>query len=179
MTAKGHAMKTVYYTVVESPCGNLVVAGDGAAISRISFAVEDSILAEWQRSDRALARARRQLAEYFAGKRRRFDLQLAPNGTDFQRRVWREVGRVPYGATITYRQLATRIGQPQAVRAVGAANGQNPIPIVIGCHRIVGSDGTLRGYGGGLDVKRFLLELEKTGRAAPAPDRTSRSAARS
>jgi methylated-DNA-[protein]-cysteine S-methyltransferase len=159
-------MKTVYYTLVETPCGCLVVAGDGNAISRISFAAGDSVPVDWKRSDRALARARRQLAEYFAGKRRRFDLKLATGGTDFQRRVWREVGRVPYGATITYRQLATRIGQPQAVRAVGAANGQNPIPIVIGCHRIVGSDGTLRGYGGGLDVKRFLLELEKTGRAA-------------
>lgn len=101
-----------------------------------------------------------QLREYFAGGRRQFDLALAPAGTPFQRGVWSAIGRVPFGETITYGELARRCGRPSAVRAVGAATGRNPITIVIPCHRIVGSDGTLTGYAGGLDRKRSLLALE-------------------
>jgi methylated-DNA-[protein]-cysteine S-methyltransferase len=109
----------------------------------------------------ACADARRQLAEYFDGRRRHFDLRLAPEGTPFQTRVWAELCRIPFGTTISYRELAARIGQPAAVRAVGLANGRNPIAIVVPCHRVIGADGSLTGYGGGLDRKRYLLGLEQ------------------
>lgn len=102
----------------------------------------------------------RQLDDYFAGTRRDFDLTLAPAGTEFQRAVWDELTRIPYGGTISYAELAQRIGRPKAVRAVGAANGANPIPIVIPCHRVIGANGTLTGYGGGLPIKQHLLALE-------------------
>ena len=102
----------------------------------------------------------RQLAEYFARKRRTFDLELAPVGTPFQLAVWRILSTIPYGETLSYREVALTLGQPEAVRAVGAANGANPIPIVVPCHRVIGSDGSLTGFGGGLDNKLLLLELE-------------------
>jgi methylated-DNA-[protein]-cysteine S-methyltransferase len=101
-----------------------------------------------------------QLAEYFAGKRRDFALPVAPRGSEFQRRVWEELSRIPYGATISYAELAARIGRPGASRAVGRANGTNPIPVVIPCHRVIGTDGSLTGYGGGMPLKRALLALE-------------------
>lgn len=108
-----------------------------------------------------LREATRQLKAYFDGKLRTFDLPLAPAlGTDFQRRVWRELENIPYGQTISYAELARRIGQPAASRAVGAANGKNPLPIVVPCHRVIGADGTLTGYGGGLPIKKWLLEHE-------------------
>lgn len=108
-------------------------------------------------------RAAAQLDEWFAGERERFDLPLAPAGTAFQRRVWAALVAVPYGETATYRDIAVAIGQPTATRAVGAANGRNPIPIIIPCHRVIGADGSLTGYsgGGGLDTKRYLLDLER------------------
>jgi len=102
----------------------------------------------------------RELDEYFAGARHDFTLALAPRGTDFQRRVWTELLRIPYGETISYRELAVRVGNPAATRAVARANATNPLPIVVPCHRVIGADGTLTGYGGGLDRKRFLLHLE-------------------
>ena len=108
----------------------------------------------------ALDFARVQLQEYFAGVRQTFDLPLHPMGTPFQLTVWRELARIPYGATISYGELARRIGQPQAMRAVGAANGRNPLPIVLPCHRVIGADGSLTGFGGGLPTKRFLLAME-------------------
>lgn len=107
-----------------------------------------------------LACVARQLEEYFRGERREFDLELAPQGTPFQLAVWREVSRIPYGETATYGELARRLGDPRAVRAVGAANGANPLWIIIPCHRVVGADGSLTGYAGGIEVKRRLLELE-------------------
>lgn len=113
------------------------------------------------RDDRAFDDVRSQLAEYFDGSRQTFELTLAPAGTVFQRRVWQELCRIPYGVTISYGELAHRIGNPQAVRAVGLANGANPIAIVIPCHRVIGADGTLTGYGGGLPVKRYLLDVER------------------
>ena len=103
---------------------------------------------------------RAQLGEYFAGRRRTFDLPLTPEGTTFQCSVWMALRAIPYGATISYRALAERIGRPSAMRAVGAANGRNPLPIVVPCHRVIGADGSLTGFGGGLPTKRFLLELE-------------------
>lgn len=104
--------------------------------------------------------ARRQLEEYFAGIRQNFDLPLNPGGTDFQRRVWRTLLDIPYGTAISYRELARRADCPRGYQAVGQANGRNPLPILIPCHRVIGADGTLGGYSGGLDRKRFLLDLE-------------------
>src|SRR3546814_636105 len=107
-----------------------------------------------------LRQARQQLDEYFAGDRVTFDLPLAPRGTAFQCGVWQMLASIPYGDTISYAQLATRVGKPSATRAVGAANGRNPLPIVLPCHRVIGADGSLTGFGGGLPTKRFLLQLE-------------------
>ena len=116
----------------------------------------------------------RQLGEYFAGKRRRFDLELAPEGTPWELEVWRKLVEIPYGETLSYAELARRLGRPEAVRAVGAANGKNPISIVIPCHRVIGSDGSLTGYGSGLEVKAALLGLERGERL---PTRSSRTQA--
>ena len=114
--------------------------------------------AEWNPEPFALLE--KQVAEYFEGKRKEFDLPLAPNGTDFQMRVWQELQRIPHGETISYGELAARVGNPKASRAVGAANGQNPISLIIPCHRVIGSDKSLTGYGGGLNVKEALLKHE-------------------
>jgi methylated-DNA-[protein]-cysteine S-methyltransferase len=145
-------------TVVASPVGPLAIETDGRALTRILFH------ASGPRAERApaglLAEAVRQLGEYFAGRRKEFTLPLAPGGTSFQQTVWTALTTIEYGETMSYGQLAVRIGRPSAVRAVGAANGQNPIPIVIPCHRVIGSDGRLVGFGGGLAVKQSLLRLE-------------------
>jgi methylated-DNA-[protein]-cysteine S-methyltransferase len=118
-------------------------------------------LEEWTEGPNAtLDRARVQLEEYFSGNRKQFDLPLAPQGTPFQQEVWHTLATIPYGETISYAQLAQRIGKPTAMRAVGAANGRNPLPIVLPCHRVIGADGSLTGFGGGLPTKQFLLELE-------------------
>ena len=114
----------------------------------------------WTRDASAFTDLRRQLAEYFRGERRTFEVRLAPEGTAFQRDTWSALATIPYGATISYAELARRVGRPRAVRAVGAANGANPLPIVVPCHRVIGADGSLTGFGGGLDTKRRLLELE-------------------
>ncbi len=115
----------------------------------------------WVEAPEALARATDELAAYFAGDRRAFDVPVEPAGTAFQRQVWAAVAAIPYGGTATYRDIAAAIGRPSAARAVGAANGANPLAIVIPCHRVVGSDGDLTGYAGGLDAKRLLLTLER------------------
>ena len=120
-----------------------------------------------------MAEAKKQLDEYFAGRRTRFDLPLAPCGTPFQLRAWRALQEIPYGVTCSYGEQARAMGQPRAVRAVGAANGHNPIPIVVPCHRVIGGDGRLTGYAGGLDIKKFLIELE--GRHVNAAEWTARS----
>src|SRR5690606_4653700 len=116
---------------------------------------------EWRRNPAALREARDQLNAYFAGTRRTFDLELDLRGTPFQRKVWDELARIPYGETRSYKQVAEAIGHPSAVRAVGMANHHNPVSIIIPCHRVIGSDGRLTGYGGGLEIKTFLLELEE------------------
>jgi methylated-DNA-[protein]-cysteine S-methyltransferase len=152
------------YTYLETPIGTLLIAGDEEAVRRIEFPKNGKAArpsAEWRESSRgAVAEAVRQLREYFAGKREEFDLPLAPEGTDFQREVWRRLQEIPYGETISYGELAKRVGNPKASRAVGAANGQNPIPIVIPCHRVIGANGKLTGFGGGLPTKEALLALE-------------------
>lgn len=155
---------TISYTTVESPVGPLLVAGDDDALRLIHFVRAGRALprdTDWQERDTTLLRdARRQLGEYFAGRLREFQLPLAPRGSTFQQRVWRALLEVPYGTTCSYADLARRLGDLRATRAVGAANGRNPIPIVVPCHRVIGADGSLIGYGGGLDVKRYLLSLE-------------------
>ncbi len=149
---------------IDSPVGRLLIAADEAGLRLIEFPSPRHPVppgADWREGDHPLLqRAQRQLDEYFAGRRRDFDLPLAPRGTPFQRRVWDELAQIPYGRTRSYAELAQRLGQPSATRAVGAANGRNPLPIVVPCHRVIGADGSLTGFGGGLPRKRFLLELE-------------------
>lgn len=147
------------YTYVDTPIGAILVAGDGNAIVETYFAGAQPKPA-WTCDDEALREAADQLHAYFAGELQTFDLPLAPRGTDFQQTVWRALLAIPYGETTTYSAIAERIGRPAAVRAVGAANGANPIPIVIPCHRVIGTNGSLTGFGGGIDVKRQLLSLE-------------------
>jgi methylated-DNA-[protein]-cysteine S-methyltransferase len=153
------------YQFLETPIGTLLIAGDERAIHRIEFPQDGTAgkpEAGWTESARGpVGDAVRQLREYFSGKRTDFDLPLEPQGTPFQRGVWKRLEEIPYGETISYGELAKRVGNPKASRAVGAANGQNPIPIVIPCHRVIGANGKLTGFGGGLPTKEKLLELEK------------------
>ena len=151
------------YDVIESPIGPLLVAGAEAGLRRIQFPRQGRAQAPeagWVRDSRPFREVARQLGEYFAGKRRTFNLVLAPEGTPFQRATWRALTEIPYGSTVSYGELARRLGRPGASRAVGAANGANPLPIVVPCHRVIGRDGSLTGFGGGLPVKRALLALE-------------------
>jgi methylated-DNA-[protein]-cysteine S-methyltransferase len=149
------------YTTMTSPIGELLLTSDGSALTRLQmspFELEDS----WVRDDDAMQPYVDQLNGYFAGKRRAFDLPLAPSGTDFQLRVWAALREIPYGETWSYLALATKVGNPKACRAVGLANGRNPIAVIVPCHRVIGADGSLTGYGGGVDRKRLLLDLERT-----------------
>jgi methylated-DNA-[protein]-cysteine S-methyltransferase len=148
-------------TYLESPLGTLRLVASEAGLTHLLLAREVRRLGR-ARAARSLllGRAAAQLEEYFAGERRAFDLPLAPEGTPFQLETWQALRAIPHGTTISYGELARRLGKPRAVRAVGAANGRNPISIIIPCHRVIGSDGSLTGYGGGLEVKRRLLELE-------------------
>jgi methylated-DNA-[protein]-cysteine S-methyltransferase len=154
------------------PLGEMVGALDGdGAVVRLEFRPRGAGRAKPSGSA-AGERLLRQLAEYFRGERREFDLPLAPQGTAFQQAVWRELVKVPFGHRTTYAEIAQRVGRPDAARAVGAANGANPIAVVIPCHRVVGSDGSLTGYGAGLPVKRWLLEHEAGARPLPFPARS-------
>jgi methylated-DNA-[protein]-cysteine S-methyltransferase len=160
----------MFYDFLDSPIGPLVVVCDEDALTELLLPKNGKpqhIAPEWQRSPAHLREARAQLAAYFAGKLLTFDVPLAPRGTEFQRSVWDELLRIPYGDTASYIELARRIGNPSAMRAVGAANGANPIAIIVPCHRVIGADGTLTGYGGGLPAKRWLLDHER--HYAPAP----------
>ena len=153
----------IWYDEFPSPVGILRLAADESGLREIWFESgrhQKAPQPHWRRAAEPFARVRRQLEEYFAGDRQQFDLPLHPRGTSFQLKVWSELARIPYGATISYGELAQRIEQPLAVRAVGAANGRNPLPIVLPCHRVIGSDGSLTGFGGGLPAKRYLLALE-------------------
>lgn len=152
-------MPTTTYTIEPSPIGPLLLTSDGTALTGLFMGT--SVLREdWRRDDGGFGQARAQLAAYFAGDLKDFDLELAPKGTPFQQRVWAALREVPYGSVTTYGRLADRIGNPTAARAVGLANGRNPISIVVPCHRVIGASGKLVGYGGGLDRKRHLLALE-------------------
>jgi methylated-DNA-[protein]-cysteine S-methyltransferase len=153
----------VIYTTMPSPIGELLLLGDGESLIGLHMQAGRHPLAirpAWTRDDEALAPVREQLEQYFAGRRTDFDLPLKLGGTAFQRTVWHELTRIPYGETISYGELARRIGRPDLARAVGTANGQNPIAVIVPCHRVIGANGKLVGYGGGLDNKRRLLELE-------------------
>ena len=162
----------ICYQYMNSPVESLLIAADDNGLHLIEFHSPRhpmSRLPEWTEGNNAILDATRvQLDEYFAGARRDFDLPLAPQGTAFQKDVWQTLATIPYGETISYAQLAQRVGKPTAMRAVGAANGRNPLPIVLPCHRVIGADGSLTGFGGGLPTKQFLLELE--GALPPARD---------
>jgi len=148
---------------IDSPVGPLMLAADENGLRHIEFRDNrhPADRSDWHGGDNEILDATvTQLREYFDGERRDFDLPLAPQGTEFQRVVWQELARIPYGATISYAQLAQRVGNASAMRAVGAANGRNPLPIVLPCHRVIGADGSLTGFGGGLPTKQFLLRLE-------------------
>ncbi len=154
----------MYWCEIESPVGPLLLAGDGKSLKLIYFqAGPHARRAEshWVADAKPFQAVMAQLEEYFAGRRRTFDLPLDPEGTRFQLTVWQALTRIPYGETVSYGELARRIGNPQASRAVGLANGANPLPIVVPCHRVIGADGSLTGFGGGLDIKRKLLALER------------------
>lgn len=155
---------TTYTATMSSPVGDIALVGDGEALSGLFMPQHrhrPPLPEHAVRDDAAFAAAREQLAAYFAGERTDFDLPVAATGTPFQHEVWHALTEIPYGTTWSYGDLAQRIGKPAAVRAVGLANGRNPVSIVVPCHRVVGADGSLTGYGGGLDRKRFLLDLER------------------
>lgn len=155
---------TLHHVFHPTPIGDLLLVGGDDGLHRVQFpngkhgvGVEPA----WSSTaHRVLDDARMQLDAYFDGTRRSFDLPLAPRGTPFQREVWTTLAAIPFGATWSYAQLASVVGKPKAMRAVGAANGRNPLPIVLPCHRVIGANGSLTGFGGGLPTKQFLLELE-------------------
>jgi methylated-DNA-[protein]-cysteine S-methyltransferase len=166
----------IYYTYMESPIGNLLLTSDGEALTGLYMSVPelDSTKQDFcgfkkfdrselhQQDDNAypFTAIKQQLKEYFAGERVDFDVPISLKGTEFQRKVWAELRNIPYGITISYGELARRIGNPNAVRAAGLANGRNPISIIVPCHRVIGANGSLTGYGGGLPRKETLLKLE-------------------
>jgi methylated-DNA-[protein]-cysteine S-methyltransferase len=157
------AVAPVLYRSVQSPLGELILSGDGERLSGLHM--QDgpraiTIQSGWQRSDEAFAEPIEQLVAYFERRRTTFDLEVALTGTPFQLSVWSELAEIPYGETTSYGELARRIGSPAGVRAVGLANGRNPVSVIVPCHRVVGADGSLTGYGGGLENKRLLLDLE-------------------
>jgi methylated-DNA-[protein]-cysteine S-methyltransferase len=150
----------MFYTQIASPVGPLTLVGDASGLHELAFGNKVPN-PDWTEDKVQLAEAVRQLTAYFAGEREAFDLQLTPKGTPFQLEVWRHLCGIPYGETISYGELARRMGNPNASRAVGLANGSNPIAIIVPCHRVIGSDGKLTGYGGGLPIKKQLLALER------------------
>ena len=153
----------MYYCYFDTPIGELLLAGDADALSMIGFpkgAMRRDPESDWIYNEEPFASVRTQLTEYFSGDRKDFDLPLKLAGTEFQVSVLEALQKIPYGETISYGAIAKQIGRPKAVRAVGAANGRNPIPIIVPCHRVIGSGGDLTGFGGGLDMKAELLRLE-------------------
>ncbi len=163
---------TTFYTYVDTPVGTLMLAGcPDHGLRHIAFQCGKGAMApepDWKASKAPFREASRQLAEYFRGRRTRFDLRLNPEGTPFQRAVWNALADIPFGETRSYGDVARAVGRPRAVRAVGLANGRNPLPIVVPCHRVIGRTGKLVGYGGGLRVKQALLDLEREAAAGDA-----------
>ncbi|HKN52835.1 MAG TPA: methylated-DNA--[protein]-cysteine S-methyltransferase [Amycolatopsis sp.] len=154
------------HSTVDSPCGPLTLVAEGEALCGLYMDLQrhrpaDSTFGSLDPGAPIFARAETELKEYFAGQRREFEVPLAFAGTPFQRLVWTALREIPYGETMSYGELAERLGKPSAARAVGLANGKNPIGIIVPCHRVVGSNGSLTGYGGGLERKRYLLDFEQ------------------
>jgi methylated-DNA-[protein]-cysteine S-methyltransferase len=159
----------MYYHTLSRPIGGLLLVGTEEALHQLHFqAGRDRVdpQGDWVPSERPFGEVVRQLEAYFARKLRVFDLPLRPEGTAFQKKVWRALTTIPYGETVSYGEIARRIQQPTASRAVGAANGRNPLPIIVPCHRVIGADGSLTGFGGGLPIKQRLLALEQGGMLA-------------
>ena len=156
--------ENLLHTTIESPVGELLLVGDERRLRGLYMQGgrrAARVAPGWKRADEPFDAVRDQLGEYFAGERTGFDVPLAPLGTPFQEQVWEGLRRIPYGRTASYGDIARGIGHPSASRAVGMANGRNPISIIVPCHRVIGSDGRLTGYAGGVERKRFLLELER------------------
>jgi methylated-DNA-[protein]-cysteine S-methyltransferase len=163
MPRQAPAPLRIFYTMMASPFGPVCLVGTEQGLIRVDFQGGDRPVQPaptWQEDTGLLDSATYQLQEYFQGQRQSFMLSLAPPGTPFQQRVWQELQRIPFGITLTYRELAQCLGMPQAARAVGHANGRNPLAIVVPCHRLIGSDGHLRGYAGGITLKQRLLQHE-------------------
>ncbi|CDP88693.1 MULTISPECIES: methylated-DNA--[protein]-cysteine S-methyltransferase [Mycolicibacterium] len=160
---------TLQYRTMDSPVGLLTLAGRDGKLMHLRMVDQtyEPSREGWEADDTAFGEAVEQLSEYFVGERTEFDLELDMVGTQFQRRVWQALQAIPYGETCSYGEIARQIGSPSAFRAVGLANGHNPIGIIVPCHRVIGANGSLTGYGGGLDRKRALLELERS-RTTPA-----------
>lgn len=153
-----------YYTLTDSPFGPLLLVGDGTNLTHLYFQAGERPLAVgagWQKDDAPFSETIDQVRAYFAGKLQAFDFPLRPEGTPFQQQVWKQLQTIPYGETISYGRLAQRLGKPKAARAVGLANARNPISLVIPCHRVIGSNGHLTGYGAGLRIKEALLAHER------------------
>lgn len=156
----------MHYSYCDTPIGSILLAGDEEGLKLIGFQGEktrESPAADWIEDSAAFQKVKQQLTDYFRGELQDFTVKLAPHGTSFQLKVLSALTRIPYGETCSYAELARAIGHPKAARAVGAANGRNPLPIIIPCHRVIGSTGDLVGFGGGLPVKRYLLNLEHPG----------------
>lgn len=160
-----------HYCFYQSPIGRLLLVGSDGMLEELVFpnSVEKRLPGDsWMEDEAPFREIIDQLNEYFAGERQNFILKLAPNGTDYQKRVWKKLQEIPYGQTVSYGEIAARLGNPKGGRAVGTANGKNPIPIIVPCHRVIGKDGSLTGFGGGLDIKRKLLELERQSNPRPS-----------
>jgi methylated-DNA-[protein]-cysteine S-methyltransferase len=158
-----------YHTVIDSPVGELTLVREGSALTAVYFAKHAGRPAEiGAAAASGFEAAIEQLGEYFAGQRTVFDLELSPHGDEFQQRVWMQLRTIPYGQTRSYGEVATALGDPNLSRAVGSANGRNPLSIIVPCHRVIGADGSLTGYGGGLARKAFLLELEESAESKAA-----------
>ncbi|MDA0766297.1 MAG: methylated-DNA--[protein]-cysteine S-methyltransferase [Verrucomicrobia bacterium] len=159
---KGFPTHATVSRTISSPVGNLILLASAEGLAGLFFGhrIERDSLPSEDAGNGHLAAAEKQLREYFAGKRTRFDLPFDVAGTDFQKRVWAELSRIPFGVTRSYGEIAARIGNPKSVRAVGLANGANPLSVIVPCHRVIGANGSLTGFGGGLELKRRLLVLE-------------------
>jgi methylated-DNA-[protein]-cysteine S-methyltransferase len=156
-------MTNLIYTTMDSPIGELLLVVDGQTLHRLQMQEGRRpvpIDPRWERRDEAFAQLRQQLTEYFDGRRTTFDIALDLGGNPFEQRVWQALCEIPYGKTVSYGEIARTIGAPSAARAVGLANGRNPVAVIVPCHRVIGADGSLTGYGGGLERKRLLLDLE-------------------
>jgi methylated-DNA-[protein]-cysteine S-methyltransferase len=153
----------MFYTTFDSPIGELLLVGDGRGLQRLSMQSARRPVAidpRWERDDSSFTEVREQLDQYFDGARREFEVELNLIGNPFELRAWDALLGIPYGETVSYGRIATDLGQPSAARAVGLANGRNPVALIVPCHRVIGADGSLTGYGGGLERKQFLLDLE-------------------